>query len=157
MRIRDFCVAAEPPCSLHGYDARALGRATATDTGTESKVQQHLGNEVDINTIVRRFGATREVPVGMGAGVYGDFTGLGDLVDIRDVRSMLERADDAFMRLKPETRERYGNDPSQLIARAQELSEEEFRQEVFGEPVAAPVAPVAPVKPASEGSSSAAT
>lgn len=160
MRIQDFCVAAEPPCSLHGYDARALGRALATDfTGSTSKVQQQYGSEVDINTIVRRFGATGDFPAHMGAGVYGDFTGLGGLVDITDVRSLLERAEESFMRLRPEVRERYGNDAGRLIARAAELSEDEFRREVFGEelvsvPTSAPL--VVPVPP-SEGSGFAAT
>lgn len=157
-QMRFWRTEAEPPVSLHGYDSRGLGKAIATSfVGSKSLVQQQYGSEVDINTIVRRFGVTRELPPGVGAGVYGDFTGFGDLVSITDVREMMERAESSFMLLKPETRERYGNDYGQLIERAGSLSEEEFRQEVFGEPVAAPVAPVAPVKPASEGSGSAAT
>lgn len=108
---------------LGSYDQREWSDASAVDTGSVTKVQQHFQEEVDVNTIVRRFGLTREMPFGSAAGLYGDFT------EIYDYESAVERVQAArnkFMTLPPEVRERFGNDPALLVRAASELSEEDF-------------------------------
>lgn len=95
------------------------------DHPKESLVQQHFGPEQDINAIVKRFGINREMPFGaaQGAGLYGDFTG------IEDYESALDRvrgADERFMRLPAEVREKFNNDPGQLLRFANTMDEPEF-------------------------------
>jgi len=109
--------------SLRSYDAKAVSDGTALHTGSETLVQQHLKDEVDINTIVRRFGLTRDMPAGAAGGVYGDFTGISDYDGALEA---IRRAREGFMVLPPEVRERFGNDPGRLIRFAQESSPEAF-------------------------------
>lgn len=126
----------ERPASLRGYDARAHSDATAVEVGSESLVQQHFADEVDINTIMRRFGATRELPFGPDTGIYGDFTGISDY---ESAVARVEGARERFMALPATVRERFDNDPGVLIRAANELPEAEFLG-LFAEEVAAPVA-----------------
>lgn len=136
--------------SLHSYDTEAVSDATANPGGGPSLVQQQFGEEVDINTIVRRFGLTREMPSGVAGGVYGDFTGIQDYQDAVD---RIERARAGFMTLAPEIRERFNNDPGELVSLAQSLPEGEFVALISADPEVpvvaepAPGAPVAPVAP----------
>jgi len=118
-----FKVNAEPPVSLRGYDAKGVSDSLSVDTGDRSKVQQHLGVEVDVNTIMRRHGITKALPLGESTGVYGDFT------DIYDYESAVERvrgAEKRFMDLPAEVRERFKNDPGVLIRKATEMEPEAF-------------------------------
>lgn len=134
---------------LRGYDEKAVSAAHRVETGEETLVQQQFRDEVDANTIVRRFGITREMPFGAAAGMYGDFTGL---VDYESTVEALERARAAFMSLPLEVRERYGNDPGRLIRRAYEVPESDFLTEVGFQAPPAPVvaAPAVEASGASE-------
>lgn len=138
--IRDELeVAANRPASLRGYDAKAWSVFLRKDTGRETLVQQQFATEVDINTIVRRFGITAQLPLGTGSGVYGDFTNISDF---ESAVERVEGARAAFMKLPPEVRERFGNDPGQLISMATTMDEGEFLSFFRAEPVIdAPVDP----------------
>jgi len=133
---------------LSQYDPALHSAAVVVETGSVSPVQQHFGDEVDINTIVRRFGMTGQMPSGVPGGVYGDFTGIEDYESARDA---VDRAQAGFMALPADVREKFGNDPGMLIAYAQGVPFEQLEAELRGEasnvePVVAPVAPVvAPV------------
>jgi len=120
------------------------------DTGRVTIVQQQFIDEVDINTIVRRFGLTREMPSGVEGGVYGDFTGISDY---ESALAAVERAQEGFMTLDPEVREKFANDPGQYLAHVAGMSDEEL--EVASGRKQPEVAPV--IDTGSEGSSSAAT
>lgn len=118
--------AGNAPVGLHGYDAVEVSDATGLDTGSETIVQQHYGEEVDINTIVRRFGVTGALPLGPeGPAIYGDFTGITDYESARDT---IERANTAFMNLPADVRLKFDNDPAKLIAMSQSMSEEAFSE-----------------------------
>lgn len=104
-------------------DTGAWSDAHRTDTGSETFTQQHFAEEVDVNTIVRRFGITRSMPFGVMGGVYGDFSGV---TDFESAKAMIVSADERFMKLPADIRERFGNDPSALIAFAQSVPEDEF-------------------------------
>lgn len=127
--------------SIGSRDRREMSLETGVDTGDRSLVQQHFQDEVDINTIVRRFGLTREMPSGQAGGVYGDFSGISDYESALDA---IRRAESGFMKLAPEVRERFGNDPSLLVRAAGELSEEDFKARLGLEQVP-PVGGVPPV------------
>lgn len=98
---------------LHGYDVKAVSLATSTDCGAESLVQQQFKDECDVNTIVRRFGLTGEIPLTRMEGVYGDFS---EVTDFDSALEAVTRAQESFMSVPAEVRERFGNDPGRLLA-----------------------------------------
>lgn len=110
-----------------GYDTARVSRETATDfTGVESMTQQQFAEEVDINTIMRRFGLTHVLPANLEAGVYGDFSGI---TDFESAVATVDRARSGFMALPAEIRDKFSNDPGRLIAYAQLLSDEQLDAE----------------------------
>lgn len=94
------------------YDREAASLAAALTTPEPSLAVQDAAEEADINTIVRRFGLTGQLPHDIRAPQYGDFTGINDYRDAMDV--VLE-ADRAFMALPADVRARFGNDPAELV------------------------------------------
>lgn len=89
-----------------------LLRQRTLNLGGESLTQQHFAEEVDINTIMRRFGATGQVAQFMSEGAYGDFTGIEDYDGALE---RIGRVDEAFMKLPAEVREQFGNDAGNLV------------------------------------------
>lgn len=128
---------------LRNYDPKHHSQGVFVETGDETLTQQHLREEVDINTIVRRFGITGVMPSGVPGGVYGDFTGVEDY---ESAVAAVERAEAGFLTLPAEVRERFGNNPGMLIQYANGVPIEQLDAELRG--MQAPVAPVAPVVPA---------
>lgn len=86
--------------------------ATDIHTGSESLVQQQFRDEVDINTIVKRFGLTGQAPSSGLEGVYGDFEGI---TDYASAVAAIEKARESFMVVPPEVREKFDNDPGKLL------------------------------------------
>lgn len=115
-----------------------------------TRVQQHFKEEVDVNTIVRRFGATGQLPNFMPRGMYGDFTGVEDY---DSAVALIDRADRAFLALPANVRERFHNDPGELMRAASISDEDEFGKILFpvtasGDAVVPPKAvPAPPVPP----------
>ena len=89
----------------------------------ESKTQQQFADEVDINTIVRRFGLTGELPENPRMPVSGDFTAV---VDFQTAMQMVVKAEEAFMEFPGELRARFANDPQRMI---EFLSDDRNREE----------------------------
>lgn len=118
-----------------------LLRQRTLNLGGESLTQQHFAEEVDINTIMRRFGATGQVAQFMSEGAYGDFTGIEDYDGALE---RIGRVDEAFMKLPAEVREQFGNDAGNLVRMAQAVSEDELGAILF------------PVEPSAESSAPAA-
>lgn len=74
--------------------------------------QQQFAEECDINTIVKRFGLTGELPDDFRMPVSGDFT---DVVDFHTAMNMVRASQEAFMSLPAEVRYRFNNDPGRLM------------------------------------------
>lgn len=110
--------------------------------GEPELVQQHFAEEVDINTIVRRFGLTQELPSWKQGGVYGDFTGV---VDFESAQAKIREVNDRFLTLSPEVREKFDNDPGKLVEYASGVTEAEFDE--FVRPVQAAVLDAAGPRP----------
>lgn len=145
-KILDFLIPLGVPVAM--YDAGRVSDATAHPGGGESIVQQAFKDEVDINTIVRRFGISGPTPFGVGSGVYGDFTGITDLESAIEA---VERAERGFLKLPPEVRERFGNDPARLVAFAQTVPESDFIAAVTPAADPAPVGTVVVEQPPASG------
>lgn len=118
--------------SLHSYDAKKVSREVSESVLRHEeapwyvgdRTQQHLKEDADINTIMRRFGVTGQIPAfAPGNGMYGDFTGIQDY---EDAVMRIEAAQEAFMRLPPEVREKFSNNPGELVKFAATASEEDF-------------------------------
>lgn len=131
------------------YDEVSVSMAAAVFFEEEDyekcPTQQSLRDEVDINTIVRRFGVAAAPAVAGSQGVYGDFTGI---TDYESALEMVERVRADFMRLPANLRERYGNDPGRFLASTESMSDDELDALTAPgpslEPPAAPPAPPAP-------------
>lgn len=100
--------------AAYGYDADDVSRETGLVCDeAESVVQQQFAEEVDINTIVRRFGLTGELPNGVAMPVSGDFTAVSDF---QTAMNTIRQAQESFMLLPADVRERFANDPGRVIA-----------------------------------------
>jgi len=135
----EFRVEAHKPVGLRGYDARALSLELVVPNDGVSPVQQHEAEKVDINFIVRRFATTGDAPMTRREGLYGDFSGI---TDYESALRKVTEAREAFMQLPADLRERFQNDPGELLRRLDELErvEESTERVVAGGASVEPVA-----------------
>lgn len=103
--------------------SKQLSECLTVRVGDGTRTQQHLRDEVDINTIMRRFGMTGQLPLMDTGGLYGDFT---DIHDYASAVAVVRRADERFMELPAEVRERFANSPASFIEFARSASREAF-------------------------------
>ena len=97
------------------YDVDAVSDATGVDcTGSEDFTQQQFKDECDINTIVRRFGLTGELPESLDMPRSGDF--VSDISDFQSAMELITHAQQEFMTVPAEIRARFHNDPGELIS-----------------------------------------
>jgi len=97
----------------HNYDRDAASDESGLKCEDATMTQQHFKEECDINTIVERFGIGYEMPEGVRAPTYEDFTG------VRDFQSAMNAglaARDSFMALPGAVRARFENDPQRFVA-----------------------------------------
>lgn len=94
------------------YDTDAASQATGLDCGPETKTQQQFKDEVDINTIVERFGVTGEMPEKFNFPTEQDFT---ETFDFQSAMNVTIQARDEFMKMPAKTRARFQNDPQQFM------------------------------------------
>lgn len=112
------------------YDWKEVSDETAIDTGPETLVQQSFKDEVDINTITRRFGITATMPFGRDGGMYGDFSGI---TDFDSAVALVKDTERRFHTLPADLREKFRNNPTNLVRFAQNSTAEEFNA-IFNKP-----------------------
>lgn len=95
----------------YSTDAASLESGLAIDPA-DSVVQQQFADECDINTIVRRFGLTGELPNGVSMPLSGDFTSA---TDFQSSMNLIRQAQESFLELPATVRERFNNDPARVI------------------------------------------
>lgn len=153
-----------PDSAVPGVTAKELSDLTAVviseEDAANSPVQQSLRDEQDVNVIVRRFGVGGPWPASAVEPQFGDFTRV---TDFASAEARVKEAREAFLKLPATVRERFRNDPAELISAASGMSEEAFRELVYpsavpaggagapavpsapsGAPVGAPGSPVVP-------------
>lgn len=96
------------------YDRDEVSRETSfvAPADEESLAIQSAKAETDINTIVRDFGLTGQLPSNVNMPRSGDFTGVPDF---QTALNMVKSAQEEFMKLSADVRARFGNDPGQFI------------------------------------------
>lgn len=130
----------------YNYDTMEASNESGLKCEDESLAQQHQKEEADINTIVRRFGLTGQLPDNVRIPQYGDFTGI---TDYQTALNAVKAADEAFMELTADIRSRFENDPEKFVEFClnAENSEELVKMGLAvksPEVVEAPKAPAAP-------------
>lgn len=90
---------------------------SADDPGIDTGpgiTEQHHKERVDVNNIINKYALTGQLPNGNSPdlGVYGDFTDVGDFLS---AKLRVIEAENAFMQLDAKVRQRFQNDPAQLL------------------------------------------
>lgn len=73
--------------------------------------QQHFGEEVNINNIVKRMEQTGYIPIPQPQ-QYGD---VSQELTFQEALHVIQNAEEMFMQLDPYIRERFNNDPGKLL------------------------------------------
>lgn len=99
--------------SAYNYDMDAASEASGLCCMDETLTQQSFKEECDINTIVRNFGVTGQLPEGVHAmPLPSDFQ---ETMDYRESLHVIMEADKAFHAYPAELRARFMNDPARFI------------------------------------------
>lgn len=109
---------------LDNFDNRQL-ESDINCSDDPGKTQQHFKDEVDINTIVERFGLTGELPQVVQVPQYADYEGI---FDFQTAMNAVRHAQEGFMELPAKLRARFDNDPQKLLTF---LGDEENREEAI--------------------------
>ena len=120
----------------YNYDVDKASLDHATHFEGESLTQQHMRDDCDINNIVSRFGVGGPVVVPARMPTYGDFEGVSDYKSALDA---IIAVDDVFMGLPPHIRERFQNDPAQLVDFCSDVSNRSEAMELGLIPPSAPL------------------
>lgn len=98
----------------YNYDRDAASNETAIDCSiVPSVTQQQFAEEADINTIVRRFGLTGELPKDVAVPQSGDFL---DVTDFHTAMNVVRSSEEAFAAMPADVRKRFANDPAEFMA-----------------------------------------
>ena len=89
-----------------------ISDATGLACADESMAIQSAEDESNINTIVRRFGLTGELPSNLRMPQTGDFTGLPDF---HAAMNLVRQAQEEFVRVPADVRARFRNDPQEFM------------------------------------------
>lgn len=124
------------------YDTDAASDEAGLDCSVEpSLTKQSFAEEVDINTIVRRFGLTGQLPSDVRVPQYADFD---TVIDYHSAMLLVRESQEAFMRLPANIRARFHNEPGELV---DFVSDDKNREEAEKLGIVLPKAVAAPVVP----------
>lgn len=96
----------------YNYDTDRVSDETGTDCGTVTKTQRQFKDETDINTIVERFGVTKELPPMQNFPSEQDFT---QAFDFQTSMNLIVAARESFMELPAKARARFDNNPQRFM------------------------------------------
>jgi len=98
--------------SPYNYDAESVSLETGLVCSDPSLAQQQFRDESDINTILKQFNVTGQLPTPVSMPQYGDFT---DSVDYHQALNYVIASEEAFMTLPAQIRAKFNNDPGALL------------------------------------------
>lgn len=96
----------------YNYDVDAASDEAGLRCDDVTLTVQDQRDECDINTIVRRFGLTGQLPVDVRSPQYGDFVGI---TDYHSAMNAIALANESFDLMPAEVRARFGNDPAAFV------------------------------------------
>lgn len=96
----------------YNYDRDLVSDETGLMCLDDSRTKQSFAEECDINTIVRRFNLTGQLPSNVRAPTYGDFE---EVFDYHSAMNAILEAERSFMMMPAEVRDRFGNDPQRFL------------------------------------------
>lgn len=99
--------------SAYNYDMSAASDESGLKCEDASLTKQSFAEEVDINTIVKRFNLTGQLPVGVRMPTYGDFEVVDDY---HSAANAIAQASEAFDAMPAHVRARFHNDPAEFVA-----------------------------------------
>jgi phage internal scaffolding protein len=98
--------------SAYNYDTDLASYESGLDCVEPSVTQQSFKEECDINTILRRFNVTGQLPVSPIDPQYGDFSGV---TDYQSALNAVMAAQAGFDDLPAVVRQRFANDPAAFV------------------------------------------
>lgn len=126
--------------SAYNYSMDKASEDSGIEFKEPSLTKQAFAEEADINTIVRRFGLTGELPDGLQVPESGDFV---NALNYHESMNVIRKAEESFMELPAEVRARFRNDPGEFMDFVHKKENlEEARK--LGIAMPAPAAPVEP-------------
>jgi len=98
--------------SGYNYDRESVSVETGLLCLDPSKAVQSDLEDSDINTIVRRFGLTGQVPTDVRVPLEADFV---DVFDFQSAMNAIRSAQESFDLMPASVRARFQNDPAQFV------------------------------------------
>lgn len=122
------------------YDVDAASIESALECKDDSLALQSAEEESNINTIVRRFGLTGELPNDLKVPQSGDFT---NIPDFHTAMNLVRKTQEEFLKVPADVRARFGNDPQAFMKFIEDdANYEEARRMGLLKPVQAVVEPM---------------
>lgn len=101
-----------PLRQARGYDVNAASNQARTHITGPLITRQEFKEESDINFMLKRFGVAAKMPRPLTPPEWGDFTAVNDF---EDAMHQLTEAQQNFMTLPAELRDRFDNDPHDFL------------------------------------------
>lgn len=125
--------------TAYNYDVDEASNESALTCLDESRAIQSAEEESNINTIVRRFGLTGQLPDNVAMPRSGDFT---NIPDFHTAMNMIRKTQEEFLRIPADIRARFSNDPQQFMSFLEnEENRDEARKLGLLKPIAEPQEP----------------
>lgn len=99
--------------TAYNYDSLSVSDETGLFCADESMTQQHFHDETKIDNILELYTRTGILPTKDVQPVFADLLGMSD--DYHDALNLVIQAQESFYDLPASVRERFLNDPSQLM------------------------------------------
>lgn len=96
----------------YNYDMNEASDESGLKCLDKSRTQQKFKDEVDINTIAKRFGLTGELPSNVPMVLQGDFT---NVTDFHGAMELIVQARESFDAQPAAVRARFDNDPQKFL------------------------------------------
>ncbi len=96
----------------YNYDTNLASEESALYCEDSSRTKQSFKEECDINTILKRFNVTGQLPVGPLQPQYGDFSGV---FDYQTALNAVKAAQESFDALPATLRNRFANDTAAFV------------------------------------------
>jgi len=98
--------------SAFNYDTDAASAESGLVCEDKSLAKQSFADECDINTIVKRFNLTGQLPENVRPPSYADFD---DVMDYHSAMNAVRAAEESFYAMPADLRFRFNNDPGAFV------------------------------------------